>query len=427
MDNLSDKLKAMGVRLGAPKPLPPPGEELAAPQPGDEPPGRLLPRGERKPLPIEAVVQGSYRPTIYGEIFAVETLYPAGYIHGSVPLKGNHTFNTMADWARASQLAQAQLEGFIFLDAETSGLAGGTGTFAFLVGLGRYVPQGFQLMQFFMRTPGEEAALLAALSEWIEPFEALVTYNGKSFDAPLLNTRYVLQGLNSPLLGVPHVDLLHLARRLWRERLASRSLKAIETDILGATRTQEEVPGWMVPELYFEYLRSGDASPLSGVFYHNALDVVSLAALMGHTSRMLDDPLGHLDQPGLDLVSLGRLYEDMGDLDRAIQLYEAGLERGLPEDFYWKTVARFAELYKHQKAWPPALALWQKAAGHGELYAFVELAKYYEHEQRDPAQAAEWTEQALDRVGQPAFPGYQRTIWRGELEHRLARLRAKMG
>ena len=432
MGSLSDKFKAMGINLGVTKPAQPapiPGQDaIENPAGGENQPGsRLYPRSEKKVISIDQVVHGSYHPTIYGDIFGVETVYPPDYSHGNSQLANSHSIQTISQWAKASHLADALLDGFIFLDTETSGLAGGTGTFAFLVGVGRYTPQGFRLMQFFMRTPGEEAALLAALSQWMEPFEAIVTYNGKSFDAPLLNTRYVMQGLTSPLIGVPHFDLLHLSRRLWRDRLPSRTLKSVETDILGASRTQEEVPGWMVPELYFEYLRSGDASPLSGVFYHNAIDILSLVALFGHTSRMLDDPLSFKDQPGLDLVALAKLYEDLGDLDKAVQLYEVGLDRDLPEEFFWKTVERFATLYKRQKEWPAALALWQKAAGHGELYAFVELAKYFEHEQRDPAQAAGWTSRALDQINQLHIPTTQRKQWRAELERRLQRLKSKSG
>ncbi len=425
MGNLTDKFKSMGITLGGSKPpIPMPPGSPGSPE-RQESASNLYPRQEAKAVPIDQVVQGSYRSTIYGDIFAVESLYPLTYTHGASELNGSHSLQTITEWAKASQLANSPRDNFVFLDTETTGLAGGTGTFAFLVGVGRLTPQGFNLVQFFMRTPGEETALLAALSEWMEPFDAIVTYNGKSFDAPLLNTRYVMQGLTSPLIGAPHVDLLHLARRLWRDRLPSRSLKAVEVDILGASRGQDEVPSWMIPELYFNYLRSGDAGPLGGVFYHNAIDVVSLAALFNHTSQMLDDPLHFKDQPGLDLVALAKLFEDMGYLDKAVQLYEVGMERGLPEDFFWKTVERFAYLHKRQKEWPAAVALWQKAASHGETYAYVELAKYFEHEQRRSDLAIEWTLKAIDQLDQPQVPSYLRRQWRPDLERRLARLRAK--
>ncbi len=429
MANLSDKFKSMGINLGAAKPGKPPasgeesgGEALQSSQ------GTLLyPRPEKKAVPIDQVVAGSYRSTIYGEIFAVETLYPPDYSHGRTRVLSSNSIKLVSQWARASQLADSTPGSFVFLDTETSGLAGGTGTFAFLVGVGRHTAQGFDLVQFFMRTPGEEAALLAALSEWMEPLDAIVTYNGKAFDAPILNTRYILQGMTSPIHGLPHVDLLPLARRLWKDRLPSRTLKAVENDILGASRSEEEVPGWMVPELYFNYLHDGDARPLRGVFYHNAVDVVSLAALFSHTSSLLDDPLAHYDQPGLDLVSMAKLYEDLGHLDLAVQLYEVGIQRGLPEEFFWKTVERYSYLHKRQKEWPTALALWQKAASHGEMYAFIELAKYYEHEQRDPAQAVEWTQKGIDQINQPTTPSFVRSAWRKELEHRLVRLKSKTG
>jgi len=136
-------------------------------------------------------------------------------------------------------LAQADPEGFVFLDTETTGLAGGTGTFAFLIGLDASMAMISKLSQYFMRDPAEESALLAAVAEFIHPCQALVTFNGKSFDVPLLNTRYTLQAISSPFANLSHVDLLPLARRLWRDRLPSRALGYLETSILGAKRTKK--------------------------------------------------------------------------------------------------------------------------------------------------------------------------------------------
>ena len=403
--SLSDKLKSLGVRIGA--------RDLPPPRP-------------RKPYPIERVVPGRFQETPYGEVYVVEQRYPLGHRHGCATLQITAPLGIIAEWAGEPRLADTELDTFAFLDTETTGLAGGTGTYAFLVGVARYDGQEFHLAQFFMRDPIEEPALLAALTEFLQPCQALVTFNGKGFDAPLLNARYITNGEQSPLASLAHLDLLPLARRLWRARLPSRALGYLEEHILGLVRDQEDVPGWMIPGLYFGYLRSGDARSMKSVFYHNAIDVLSLAALLNHVAGMFDDPLGGAVVHGLDLVSMGKLYGDLGHLERAAQLYEHGLARDLPEEAHWDAVRRLSFAQKRRGDLSAAAALWRQAAHSGHIYAHVELAKFYEHKQRDYAEAAQWTQAAISLVNAPGFPRHECSRWLAELEHRLARLHRKL-
>jgi tetratricopeptide (TPR) repeat protein len=164
---------------------------------------------------------------------------------------------------------------------------------------------------------------------------------------------------------------------------AAGTLGEVERQILGLGRTQEEVPGYLVPQIYVDYLKSGDARPLAGVFYHNAMDVLSLAGLFTHTAALLDDPQGFSELPGLDLVALAHLFEELEHYDDAVSLYALGLGRDIPEEHFWKTVMRYALLYKRRGEWEKAVALWEKAAGHGDVAACIELAKYYEHRVED--------------------------------------------
>jgi uncharacterized protein YprB with RNaseH-like and TPR domain len=180
-----------------------------------------------------------------------------------------------------------------------------------MVGVGRFDGEVFRLAQFFMRDPIEEPAQLAALEAFLAPCETVVTFNGKAFDVPLLNTRYRINGEDSPLASTAQIDLLHLARRLWRERLPSCSLGSLEEHILEITRTSEDTPGWMIPELYFDYLRSGDARPLKGVFYHNTMDILSMVALLDLMAGTLADPLKMETEHPTDLVAVGRLFESL--------------------------------------------------------------------------------------------------------------------
>ena len=282
-----------------------------------------------------------------------------------------------------------------------------------------------------MRDPAEEPALLTALAELLQPCQALVTFNGKGFDVPLLNARYVTNSASSPFLSAAHLDMLPLARRLWRDRLPSRALGYLEEHILGATRTGEDVPGWLIPSLYFDYLRSGDARPLKGVFYHNAMDILSLTALLSHVTGLLNEAINPQAEPhgavvhGLDRVALGRLFEDLGHLEQAAQLYQQGLAHPLPHESYWETVQRLSLIYKRRADLAAAVGLWRQAADNGQVYAHVELAKYYEHHVRNYHEAAQWTQAAITLVMAPGFSRQTGQRWLADLEHRLARLQAK--
>ena len=333
----------------------------------------------------------------------------------------------IASWVEDDNVAIQRLEQFIFLDTETSGLAGGTGTYAFLVGAARFDQGQFRLVQFFMPNPAEEKALLHALTEFIDSGKVLVTFNGKSFDAPLLNTRYTMHGWQSPLPAMTHLDLLPLARRLWRDRLPSRRLTDLERDILLLTRSEEDVPGWLIPQIYFDYVRSADARPLKGVFYHNKLDVVAMAALLNQIAQMLADPLSDSVEYALDLVAIAKLYEAIGELEQAARLFQEGMQRDdLPEEHYWTTQHRLSFLEKRRGNWSEAVAVWELAAEGRQLYAHVELAKFYEHRQRDYNSAMYWTETALELIQQSHRYRTHDRQWLADLRHRRTRLQRKL-
>jgi uncharacterized protein len=408
VSTLSDRLRSLGVKVGV--------SEISSP-----------PKLEK--YTIERVLPGTYLNTNQGQTYVVQQDYPVDYQHGKQTLLIDSPLLVIEKWAREPGLHNQESESFAFLDTETSGLAGGTGTFAFLVGAGRFERNHFHLVQFFMRDPSEEGALLLALEEFLAPCKALVSFNGKSFDAPLLNTRYALAGWKSPLVDMQHVDLLHLARRLWRDRLPSRTLGNLEVQILGTSRTEEEVPGWMIPQMYFDYLRSGDAREMKNVFYHNAMDVVSLAALFKHVAGLLADPLHQEGLDPIDQASLARLFEDLEDEELAIQLYRNSLQQrtgAFRDEQYWDALQRLSFVYKHREEHVQAILLWEEAAQNGKLYAFVELAKLYEHTLGDLEQALDWTKQAIKCIEKSSFPTYERSFWQPELEHRLERLNRKI-
>ena len=403
-ESLAEQLKALGVNLGK---------------------DSRLTSARAKKYPIENVVEGQFRDVIYGQVFCHEEHYPSDHLHGKKPLCPSESFSTLCLWANASPYALDELQNFIFLDTETSGLAGGTGTYAFEVGLGRFTGNGFQLAQFFMRHPGEEPALLAGLTEFMDGMKAVVTYNGKAFDIPLLNTRYTMMGMTSPFNGIDHFDLLPLARRLWRIRLESRTLGNIEHEILGVSRGNEEVPGYLIPEMYFDYLKTQDARPMAGIFYHNAIDILSLAGLFSHMAFLLDKPNADKVQHGEDIVALARFFESMDDYPQSKALYQKALQSEISEELYWETLERFSFLLKRNDEWESAIELWALAAKNNALYAHEELAKFYEHRTKNLAQALKWTNKALDILQQHPLPPYEFHQWQEKFTHRLARLKRK--
>ncbi len=405
MPTLPERLKALGVQVGA-KDLPPP-------QPN-------------KTHPVEEVVAGRFLETRNGSTFLIEEDFPGNYVHGQVGLGITIKPCVVAEWAGELSFADQDPESLVFLDTETSGLAGGTGTFAFLIGAARYMEGGFHLAQFFMRDPLEEPALLMAFEDFLAPCKTIISFNGKAFDVPLLQTRYTLQGWKSPFSGLAHVDLLHLSRRLWRDRLPSRTLANLEVQVLHASRTEEEIPGWMIPQIYFDYLRDGDARPLKRVFYHNAMDVVSLAALLNHTSALLEDPLSLSGGELIDLAAIARLFEDLGHTERAAELYNTCMNGELTEELYDDTLLRLSLLHKHNNNFQAAIPLWEVAATRKKLYAYEELAKYCEHRSLDLPAAIKWTTEALDTIAAEGFAGDDGPDWKPEFEHRLQRLQRKI-
>lgn len=370
---------------------------------------------------------GRFASTPLGETFLVEEHYPPDYLHGNASICLSCSFRGMAAYIGESRLKEASPNSFAFLDTETTGLSGGTGTYAFLIGVARFEGDRLHLAQFFMRDPAEEPAQLASLEEFLAPCNTLVTFNGKAFDVPLLNTRFTRNGWRTPLNDFIHVDLLPLARRLWRDRLPSRTLGNLEYRILGHLRSEQDIPGWEIPSIYFRYLRDGDARDLSRVFYHNAVDVVSMAALLNHMGSLLDDPFDVGVEHSVDVIALAKLFESMRDYDSATRLYIDGLNReDLPKEALLQAIERLALIYKRAGKYEKAVPLWEQSACYGLINAHEELAKHYEHNERDYAAAREWTVKALTLVGQPRFPRYELLRWLPDLEHRLDRLERKI-
>jgi len=310
----------------------------------------------------------------------------------------------------------------VFLDTETTGLAGGTGTCAFLIGIGAVEGMQFVVRQFLLRDYPEEKALLQALAETLQRCECLVTFNGKTFDVPLLETRYALARMKSPFETLLHLDALHPARRLWKLRLESCKLTDLESAVLGIRR-EGDVSGSEIPGIYFDYLRTGDARGLQPVFYHNALDILALAALTVQLARALADA-GTLDSP-LDLFSLSRIQGATGSSVQSVATCQQALATGLPHPIEGQALRHLALLLKRQQQYELAAEAWLELTRREPplaIEACEELAIYYEHRRRDCKTAWEFTAVALERLREQS-PSLFRL---SRFTHRLDRLEKKL-
>ncbi len=369
---------------------------------------------------LEEATGGCIFETINGETFIKDTTIPARSTAPHPALNISPSFTGMSRWINNSKLNDISLEQICFVDIETTGLSGGSGTFAFLIGAGKFEKDVFLTRQFFLRDPSEENAQLTAFEEFIAPCLALVTFNGKSFDAPIINARYTIQGWRSPLLDLIHIDLLHLARRLWQNRLPSRTLGNLEIQILNTSRTEQDIPGWMIPQIYMDYLHYGDASPMRQVFYHNLQDVITLAKLLNYTSHLLSEPLSGMIEYGEDLIAIAKLFEDIGDTMLAADLYFQGLDYKLPKNIMLDAIHRLSLIHKREQNYSEAVTLWKRAAQHNYLEAFIELAKYFEHHVQEYSSALYWTESAIEIVNSES--GIYKKEITESLLHRLERL-----
>ncbi|NLE83985.1 MAG: hypothetical protein GX603_05675 [Chloroflexi bacterium] len=380
MDNwndLSEQLKKLGVRFGKDKPL------LAT---------------AKKKIPIESLVDGHEFDTIFGKIFSSTRNYSKNHKHGVAPLKPFSRYQVLCDWAQAGHLADVDIEDFVFLDTETTGLSGGTGTIPFMIGAARFIGDNFVLEQLFLRNPSEEKAQLTALTQFVDGAKAVVSYNGKSFDLPIINTRYILNRLGNPFDRIDHIDLLHITRRVWKRRLKQCNLGNIEKEILEFYRTDEDIPGYLVPEFYRNYIVDEDASHIAKIFYHNEIDVVSLSALFSTLAAILENPTSDKLSHAEDIYSIGRLMESLDREVLAERLYASAHLSGSQSAETVLSLLSSSRIFKRKQDYGKAVPLWQQAFELGSEEAGLELAKYYEHVEKDYSKALEYTDFLLNNM-----------------------------
>ena len=397
---------------------------------------------------VGEILGGRILDTDFGRCLAIDRRYEGDRRHGDVRIGecglGDREGLTLLDptldlsppLGRAACEAAPTVRGPVFIDLETTGLSGGAGTVAFLVGCGYFDLDAFQVRQFLLTSYAAERALLAAVADFFDGADLIVTYNGKTFDVPVMETRWVFHRMPMPLDGVPHFDMLHPARRLWRARAAAEAdaggcrLTALEQMLLNLRRVGD-VPGFEIPARFFHFLRTGDPRPLEPVLEHNRLDLVSLAAVTGRALRLARAGDGACRDEA-EALALGRVLERAGALDRADACYRRAA-RSTSVEIKGEALYRLGVRCRRERRFEEAAAIWRDVLdltdpGHRrrraimpELrqFAVEALAIHHEHRARDLETARELTLFAIEEDG----PVEARVAG---MRHRLARLDRKL-
>jgi uncharacterized protein YprB with RNaseH-like and TPR domain len=352
--------------------------------------------GRGRGVPLEELVPGVEAANDAGVFFCSHRLAGGSYRHGTRCI-GDLTpldMGRLAVLANDPDLRGLDYRRALFLDTETTGLAGGTGTVAFLIGLGWFEGDDFVTQQLFARDYAEEKATLLHLRDQLRGREFLVSFNGKAFDANLLAARFIMNRLPDPLSGFPHLDLLHPARRLLSHRLADRRLGALEASLLGFER-EGDIPGSEIPQRYFDWLRRRDGRLMADVFEHNRLDILSLAALAAHLTELIDPDAEEAGFHQGDRLAAARLFLARECHFEAVRLLGPLSRCACPETAR-EAARELSLLHKRQDRWPAAVAIWEEMIRRDgeDLFALVELAKWCEHRRRDFNQALALTMRA---------------------------------
>ncbi|TCP55981.1 hypothetical protein EV586_103640 [Tumebacillus sp. BK434] len=346
---------------------------------------------------VERALPGVEQATPYGMCYYRDVRFDVLSLHGHYPLARTRHLplsvlygvckikDGPADWGKVC-----------FFDTETTGLGSGAGNFIFLFGIGFYEDDELIVRQYFLRNYAEERAVLHALSELLQRFEVMVSFNGKGFDWKLLETRFTLARLQ--LAPVLHLDLLPPARRLWKKVLKNCKLITLEQEVLGFAR-EDDTPGKMAPELYFAYQTDGDARPLTGIFTHNVHDILTLATLSAHIGLLVEQPLQMASHPE-ELFGLSRWYDEWEKSDSSVACL-VKVSRMEEQDYASEALWKLSLFYKRRGQYDKAVLLWHDlldGSGMWQTAPRIELAKYYEHKARDYARALQLTNETLEVV-----------------------------
>jgi hypothetical protein len=352
----------------------------------------------KESAPIEALVKGAVVSTPHGETFLSDESFPSHFRCGEMALSEILNIPTYPAHllTKDERLKELDLRKTLFLDTETTGLTGGTGTVAFMIGVGFFEGDGFLIRQLFMRDYSEERASLSILKDLLSSFQYLVTFNGRHYDVPLLETRFILSRMTSRVREMPHFDLLPPSRKIWKGAYENCRLVTLESRLLGMGR-ENDIPSELIPYLYFNYIQTGDGRKIQRVFYHNQMDILAMVALAGRIHLVYHDPQAARPRKGVEHFALGRLFWDHGSIEKAIPCFEIAL-RQCDEDLGWEVMRWLSMAFKKTGNGEKARSLWEEMMSwpkRKDAFPYIELAKYCEHRLKDIEKAIGYVKMAL--------------------------------
>lgn len=389
-------------------------------------------RPAKKSLHLETIaaeLSAEIRETPQGNYLIKETRYRPGDIHGQFSFANPDLSRPLNfdNYSCPPEGDQFGLNDIVVVDTETTGLSGGTGTVPFLVGLGFFREGEYIVRQHFLPDLSEEGGYLNHLFDDL-PGDMIVSFNGKAFDLPLLTTRFLIQRLGSDFFQRRHLDVLFTLRRFFRMKFPDCTLKTAEVNLLNFERLND-IPSEQIPQIYFDYLRSGETKEIYQVIIHNLWDIVSTMAVMVELHNYVERVGRDKILSDVDSWSLGKFYLSRRDYDRALDNFSKSSDTGA--GFHEKNIFQASLICKRREDYQTALEYWRmlsESINPHYFHALEELAKYHEHSSREYDSALRFCQKALESISTLRHLDYgdDLSYWDTAFSHRSERLRTKL-
>ncbi len=354
--------------------------------------------------------------------YSLDARYGKVKISQGLEIKGS----TLACLSCDPEFEGKDLSSALFIDLETTGLSGGTGVIPFNVGMGYYRDGKFWVAQYFLGDLSEEERMIKELNQFFKDmkFESVVTYNGKAFDVPLLETRFIMHRVPFDLAGLPHLDFLFPARSLWRHKHESCRLSHLAYEVVETYR-DEDIPSAEIPWRYFQYLQTGNYDLIEPILYHNAEDILSLLGVVIIGASIFSEGMEELIPDSMDFFGAGKVMERLGNGEEAVRFFSKALEGELPEEVGLSTRRRLSLQFKRNEKWESAVLLWEEMAAANDpsydlLFSLRELSMYYEHRKKEHKKALRYAEE-----GFVVSRGFS-SRYEEDFSHRRERLKQKL-
>jgi len=353
--------------------------------------------GPRSPRPAPEIPAAPVEPfQVFENSYGLQVRYGRTVLGSGLEVKGE----VLSFLGRSADFEPLDLASALIIDLETTGLAGGTGTVPFLVGMGFYRDGLFRVVQYFLHDLAEEGAMMKELDRFFQEmdFRSIITYNGRAFDLPILETRFILHRQRLRLAGLPHLDFLFAARGLWKHKHGNCRLFHLAREVVQADRS-EDIPSAEIPLRYFEYIRSGDFSLIEPILYHNQEDILSLLGLVITGATLSAE--GRQDEfisemvDAMDLYGLGNMLARAGQREQSARLFQRALEGRLTEEVALRAKKKLSYHYKKEGKWEEAVAIWQDMTSQNQISSYRELAIHYEHREKNYEEAIRIVEEGL--------------------------------